>query len=50
LFAILFAFIGVTLLGVALVGGYVARIYAEVRRRPIFRVREIVSQSRPPRG
>jgi len=50
LFAILFAFIGVTLLGVGLVGEYVARIYAEVRRRPIFRVREIVSQSRPPRG
>lgn len=48
LFAILFAFIGVTLLGVGLVGEYVARIYAEVRRRPVFRVREIVSRSHPP--
>lgn len=49
LFAILFAFIGVTMLGVGLVGEYVARIYAEVRRRPVFRVREIVSRSHPPR-
>ena len=49
LFAILFAFIGVTMLGVGLVGEYVARIYAEVRRRPVFRVREIVSRSSPPR-
>jgi undecaprenyl-phosphate 4-deoxy-4-formamido-L-arabinose transferase len=48
LFAILFAFIGVTLLGVGLVGEYVARIYAEVRRRPVFRVREIISRSHPP--
>jgi undecaprenyl-phosphate 4-deoxy-4-formamido-L-arabinose transferase len=50
LFAILFAFIGMTLLGVGLVGEYVARIYAEVRRRPVFRVREIVSRSHPRRG
>jgi undecaprenyl-phosphate 4-deoxy-4-formamido-L-arabinose transferase len=50
LFAILFAFIGVTLLGVGLVGEYVARIYAEVRRRPVFRIREIVARSQPPRA
>jgi undecaprenyl-phosphate 4-deoxy-4-formamido-L-arabinose transferase len=47
LFAILFAFIGVTLLGVGLVGEYVARIYAEVRRRPVFRVREVISRAAP---
>ena len=45
LFAILFAFMGVLLLAVGLVGEYVGRIYAEVRRRPIFRIREVISQS-----
>jgi undecaprenyl-phosphate 4-deoxy-4-formamido-L-arabinose transferase len=46
LFAILFFFVGVLLLAVGLVGEYVGRIYAEVRRRPVFRIREIVSQTR----
>lgn len=45
LFAILFAFVGVLLLAVGLVGEYVGRIYAEVRRRPVYRIREVVSQS-----
>lgn len=45
LFAILFAFMGVLLLAVGLVGEYVGRIYAEVRRRPIFRIREVISQA-----
>lgn len=44
LFAILFAFVGVLLLAVGLVGEYVGRIYAEVRRRPVFRIREVVGQ------
>jgi undecaprenyl-phosphate 4-deoxy-4-formamido-L-arabinose transferase len=48
LFAILFFFVGVLLLAVGLVGEYVGRIYAEVRRRPVFRIREIVSQTRTP--
>ena len=42
LFAILFAFVGILLFAVGLVGEYVGRIYAEVRRRPIFRIREVV--------
>ena len=45
LFAILFAFMGVLLFAVGLVGEYVGRIYAEVRRRPIYRIREVISQS-----
>jgi len=48
LFAILFAFMGVLLLAVGLVGEYVGRIYAEVRRRPIYRIREVISQSGSP--
>lgn len=48
LFAILFAFMGVLLLAVGLVGEYVGRIYAEVRRRPIFRIREVISQAGDP--
>jgi undecaprenyl-phosphate 4-deoxy-4-formamido-L-arabinose transferase len=47
LFAILFAFIGVLMFGVGIVGEYVARVYAEVRRRPVFRISEVVSRSRP---
>jgi len=44
LFAILFAFVGVLLLAVGLVGEYVGRIYAEVRRRPVFRIQEVIRQ------
>jgi undecaprenyl-phosphate 4-deoxy-4-formamido-L-arabinose transferase len=46
LFAILFAFIGVLMLAVGIVGEYVGRIYAEVRRRPVYRIREVVSSGR----
>ena len=46
LFAILFAFVGVLMLAVGVVGEYVGRIYAEVRRRPIYRIREVVAPGR----
>jgi undecaprenyl-phosphate 4-deoxy-4-formamido-L-arabinose transferase len=39
LFAILFFFIGIIILGIGIVGEYVGRIYQEVRRRPRFVVR-----------
>lgn len=39
LFAILFFFIGIIIMGIGIVGEYVGRIYQEVRRRPRFVVR-----------
>ena len=41
LFAILFVFVGILIFAVGLVGEYVGRIYAEVRRRPPYIVRAI---------
>jgi undecaprenyl-phosphate 4-deoxy-4-formamido-L-arabinose transferase len=40
LFAILFVFVGLNTLGLALIGEYVGRIYREVRRRPRFIIRQ----------
>ncbi len=40
LFAILFVFVGLNTLGLALVGEYVGRIYREVRGRPRFVIRQ----------
>jgi len=40
LFAILFVFVGLQILGVGLMGEYLGRIYREVRRRPRFVIRE----------
>jgi undecaprenyl-phosphate 4-deoxy-4-formamido-L-arabinose transferase len=40
LFAILFVFVGLQILGVGLMGEYVGRIYREVRHRPRYVVRE----------
>ena len=40
LFAILFIFVGLNTLGLALVGEYVGRIYREVRGRPRFVIRQ----------
>ena len=41
LFAILFAFIGVMILALGIIGEYVGRIYNEVRKRPRFVVRQV---------
>jgi undecaprenyl-phosphate 4-deoxy-4-formamido-L-arabinose transferase len=41
LFAILFVFLGILILAVGLVGEYIGRIYMEVRRRPVYRVRAV---------
>ena len=40
LFAILFVFVGIQILGVGLLGEYVGRIYREVRNRPRFVISE----------
>jgi len=40
LFAILFVFVGLNTLGLALIGAYVGRIYREVRHRPRFVIRQ----------
>jgi undecaprenyl-phosphate 4-deoxy-4-formamido-L-arabinose transferase len=40
LFAVLFVFVGLNTLGLALIGEYVGRIYREVRHRPRFVVRQ----------
>jgi undecaprenyl-phosphate 4-deoxy-4-formamido-L-arabinose transferase len=40
LFAILFVFVGLNTLGLALVGEYVGRIYREVRQRPRYVIRQ----------
>ncbi len=44
LFAILFAFIGIMILALGIIGEYVGRIYNEVRKRPRFVVRQIYSK------
>ena len=45
LFAILFVFVGLNTLGLALIGEYVGRIYREVRGRPRFVVRQTLGGS-----
>jgi undecaprenyl-phosphate 4-deoxy-4-formamido-L-arabinose transferase len=40
LFAILFFFIGIIIMGIGIVGEYVGRIYQEVRKRPRFVIRK----------
>ena len=49
LFGILFFFIGIQVLAMGLLGEYVGRIYQEVRKRPRFRIKEVISSntSRP---
>ena len=49
LFAILFVFLGLLIFAVGLVGEYVGRIYAEVRRRPSYVVRAVHGASQKAR-
>ncbi len=44
LFAILYFFVGVAIMGLGVIGEYVGRIYQEVRRRPRFVIRHIYEQ------
>ena len=41
LFAILFVFLGAVFVAIGVVGEYVARIYIEVRRRPLYTIHSI---------
>ncbi len=50
LFAILFAFIGVQIMALGIIGEYVGRVYNEVRKRPRFVIRQVYSKAeQPPR-
>jgi undecaprenyl-phosphate 4-deoxy-4-formamido-L-arabinose transferase len=46
LFAVLFLLIGISLMGLGIVGEYIGRIYQEVRRRPRYIIKEIVEKRR----
>jgi undecaprenyl-phosphate 4-deoxy-4-formamido-L-arabinose transferase len=48
LFAILFAFIGIMILALGIIGEYVGRIYNEVRKRPRFIVRNVYAKAAEP--
>lgn len=43
LFGILFFFVGLQVLAMGLMGEYIGRIYQEVRKRPRYRIQEIIS-------
>ncbi len=43
LFGILFFFVGLEILAIGLIGEYVGRVYQEVRNRPRYRIREVLS-------
>jgi undecaprenyl-phosphate 4-deoxy-4-formamido-L-arabinose transferase len=47
LFAILFVFLGALFVAVGVVGEYVARIYIEVRRRPLYVIESVRPGARP---
>lgn len=45
LFAILFAFIGIQIFALGIIGEYVGRVYNEVRKRPRFIIKNVYSKS-----
>jgi len=45
LFAILYFFVGIGIMGLGIIGEYIGRIYKEVRRRPRFVIREIYEKT-----
>ena len=47
LFAILFTFVGVQLLGMGLLGEYIGRMYTDVRARPRYFIHQIVRTATP---
>ncbi|EPU3919884.1 undecaprenyl-phosphate 4-deoxy-4-formamido-L-arabinose transferase, partial [Aeromonas hydrophila] len=48
LFAILFTFVGVQLLGMGLLGEYIGRMYTDVRARPRYFIHQIVRSAITP--
>ena len=48
LFAVLFAFIGVQLVGLGLLGEYIGRIYGDVRARPRYFIQEVINKPHSP--
>ncbi len=46
LFGILFFFVGIQILVMGLMGEYIGRIYQEVRKRPRYRVQEVLTQNK----
>lgn len=44
LFAILFIFIGIQMVGIGIIGEYIGRIYTDVRRRPQYFIEKIVGR------
>jgi len=47
LFAILFFLLGISVMGLGIVGEYIGRIYQEVRRRPRYVIKEVVEHQTP---
>lgn len=45
LFGILFFFVGLQVLAIGLMGEYIGRIYQEVRRRPRYRIQEVIEHA-----
>ena len=42
LFAVLFIFVGIQMVGIGLIGEYIGRIYTDVRARPRYFIEEVI--------